>query len=132
MAGFVTGMPRLLLRVEGLVVLVAATVIYAMLEAGWWRFAILFLAPDLSIGGYLFGSKVGAVVYNTAHFYALPIASIAGGMFWSTPWAVRFGLIWAAHIGFDRALGYGLKYADGFGSSHLGRIGQSHAVEGAS
>lgn len=125
MTGFVTGAPRALLRLEGFLVLVAAAISYAGLDASWWSFAILFLAPDLSMLGYLAGPKVGATIYNTAHFYGLPLALITCGVFMSVPTALAIGLIWAAHIGFDRALGYGLKYAEGFGASHLGRIGRT-------
>jgi hypothetical protein len=123
MSGFVTGAPRALLRLEGFLVLVAATFSYAGQDTSWWLFAALFLAPDLSMLGYLAGPKVGAAIYNTAHFYGLPLALIACGVFVSVPNAVAIGLVWAAHIGLDRALGYGLKYGEGFGASHLGRIG---------
>jgi hypothetical protein len=123
MSGVVTGGPKVLLRMEGLLVLAAATMIYARLEAGWWLFAILFLVPDVSMAGYLAGRTIGAAAYNMAHCYALPLTLIAFGAFWSTPRALTIGLIWVAHIGFDRALGYGLKYSEGFGFSHLGRIG---------
>ncbi|MEO3388141.1 DUF4260 domain-containing protein [Mesorhizobium sp. CAU 1741] len=125
MAGVVTGAPKLILRLEGLLVLAAAAVAYARLDASWWLFAILFLAPDLFMAGYLAGPKVGAAVYNAAHWYGVPLALIALGVFTPVPHALAIGLTWAAHIGFDRALGYGLKYADGFGSSHLGQIGRS-------
>jgi len=113
------------LRLEGFVVLVVATLAYIELDASWWVFAILFLAPDLSMSGYLAGPRVGAAFYNAAHFYGLPLALAAFGVFMSVPNGLAIGLIWTAHIGFDRALGYGLKYAEGFGASHLGRIGAS-------
>lgn len=125
MTGFVTGAPRAFLRLEGFLVLVAATLSYAGLGASWSIYVLLFLAPDLSISGYLAGPKIGAAVYNTAHFYGLPLALIVGGMSMAIPDSLAIGLIWAAHIGFDRALGYGLKYAEGFGASHLGPIGAS-------
>ncbi|NKJ09541.1 DUF4260 family protein [Rhizobium sp. SG741] len=53
MTGFVTGIPKVLLRLEGLGVLVVATAWYAKLDASWWLFAVLILAPDLSMVGYL-------------------------------------------------------------------------------
>lgn len=130
MSGIVTGAPKVLLRIEGLMVLVSASAAYAMLDASWWLFAILFFAPDLFMAGYLAGRKAGAIIYNIAHWYVLPSALIALGVFMSVPHALEIGLIWAAHIGFDRALGYGLKYAEGFGSSHLGRIGKSARLTG--
>ncbi|GJE03577.1 DUF4260 domain-containing protein [Methylobacterium isbiliense] len=122
MSGVVTGGPRTLLRLEGLGVLVAATVAYGQQDRGWWLYAALFLAPDLTMLGYLAGRRAGATLYNFGHWYALPLACMAWGSFAQAPLLVTVGLIWAAHIGFDRALGYGLKYASGFGISHLGLL----------
>ncbi|RWX81636.1 DUF4260 family protein [Neorhizobium lilium] len=128
MNGFVTGTPRTLLRLEGLLVLAGATIVYSRLEAGWWLFGILFFAPDVFMVGYLLGRKAGAVVYNFGHCYALPLAVAGIGVFWAIPQATAIGVIWAAHIGFDRALGYGLKYDDGFSSNHLGQAGQGRSA----
>ena len=52
-AGAVTGPVRLLLRLEGLALLIAALLFYARLDESWWMFAILFLVPDLSMLAYL-------------------------------------------------------------------------------
>jgi len=122
-AASVTGTPRLLLRLEGLVVLAAAAATYGHLEAGWWRFALLFFLPDLTLLGYGVGREAGAALYNAGHWYGLPAACLAWGVLAPAPDILAAGLIWAAHIGFDRALGYGLKYPDGFGVTHLGAIG---------
>ncbi len=127
MSGYVTGAPNMLLRLEALLVVIAAAVAYARLGASWWLFAALVLVPDLSMLGYLAGRTVGSILYNAGHFYGLPAACIAWGVFAATPQVSAVGLIWAAHIGIDRALGYGLKYADGFGFSHLGLIGRARS-----
>ena len=124
MSGTVTGGPRTLLRIEGLCVLVAASVAYGHQGAGWWLYIVLFLAPDLTMLGYLGGPTVGAILYNVGHWYALALACIAYGTISQSSTALAIGLIWAAHIGLDRALGYGFKYADGFGVSHLGLMGK--------
>lgn len=123
MSMFVTGGPRGLLRLEGLMVLIAAAISYGELAAGWGLFALLFLVPDITMAGYVFGRKAGAFTYNVGHCYAGPLAMLSLGLAGSMSRMTAIGLIWAAHIGFDRALGYGLKYSDGFGFSHLGRIG---------
>jgi hypothetical protein len=128
MSGIVTGGPRVLLRLEGLCVLAAAVVAYAHQSVGWWLFAALFLAPDLSMLGYLAGRKAGAALYNAVHSYVLPLACIAWGTFEQAPPVLAVGLILAAHIGFDRALGFGLKYAAGFGVSHLGLMGRADSA----
>lgn len=130
MSGIVKGTPRTLLRLEGLLVFVAALTAYGWLGASWWLFAALFLAPDLFMIGYLSGRKAGAALYNIGHWYGLPLSCIAVGVFGQSPPVAAVGLIWAAHIGLDRALGYGLKYADGFGVSHLGLMGKSRAGRG--
>jgi len=125
MPNAVTGTPRALLRLEGLVVLVAATACYARFGAGWVLFALCFLLPDASFAGYLAGPRVGAWAYNAAHSYAAPIGVLAAGALGSWPPLVAAGLIWTAHLGFDRALGYGLKYEHAFGATHLGWIGRA-------
>jgi uncharacterized protein DUF4260 len=121
-SGFVAGQVRTTLRLEGLCVLVASCAFYAHGHFPWGQFFLLFLLPDISFLGYLAGPKTGAVAYNAAHSYILPV--IVGGVFFvtGTVTIARFLLIWVAHIGFDRALGYGLKYAAGFSDTHLGKI----------
>ena len=121
--GIVTGGVRMLLRLEGLMLLAGMMLLYALSGESWWLFAILFLAPDLSFAGYLAGPRIGAIVYNAAHSYLAPTALMMAGFALAFPLALAVGTIWLAHIGFDRALGYGLKYPAGFGYTHLGRIG---------
>lgn len=125
MHGAATGGVKILLRIEGTVVLVAAVVAYARFGLGWPTFAWFFFAPDLAFLGYLAGARVGAVTYNAAHSYAAAVAVLALGALSGLPGCVAAGLIWCAHIGMDRALGYGLKYTAGFGFTHLGRIGRA-------
>ncbi|MGZ8175676.1 MULTISPECIES: DUF4260 domain-containing protein [Methylobacter] len=122
MFGETTGAVRIVLRLEGLCVLIAASVAYSKFGLGWGTFALFFLTPDLSLLGYLAGPKVGAVSYNLAHSYIGAVTCLAAGVVVPAPTILCIGLIWCAHIGFDRALGYGLKYPDGFGFTHLGWI----------
>jgi hypothetical protein len=128
-AGSVTGGPRTLLRLEGLTLFIAMTLLYAFWDASWLLFIILFLVPDLSFAGYLAGPRAGAIVYNTAHSYMAPAILMATGIAFASPLHL-IATIWLAHIGIDRALGYGLKYSTGFGFTHLGRIGKD-AVKAA-
>ncbi len=118
-----TGYVRLILRLEGLAILVAATFMYHKLHFAWQTYFWLFLLPDLAFIGYLLGSRVGAISYNLAHSYFGAIALTTAGIVLPHTFALIAGLIWLAHIGFDRALGYGLKYAQGFSYTHLGLIG---------
>ena len=124
MSGATTGTVRIMLRLEGLAVLVASLICYVKFGAGWGLFAACFLIPDLSFLGYLAGARVGSVAYNAAHSYIGASACLCAGVVVSSPLLVAAGLIWCAHIGFDRALGYGLKYSQGFGFTHLELIGR--------
>lgn len=124
----VSGGVRVLLRFEGLAILVASVLAYAKFGAGWGTFALFFFVPDISFVGYLAGPAAGAISYNFAHSLIGALAVLAAGLFFSMPAAMAAGTIWGAHIGFDRALGYGLKYSAGFGFTHLGIIGRNAAA----
>ena len=114
--------PKTLLRLEGLVVLAAASIGYWSQGYPWGRFFLLFLAPDLLMIGYLWGARVGAAVYNAGHNYLAPFSLWLIAHVGHMPLLYPLALIWAAHIGFDRLLGYGLKYGTGFRDTHLGRV----------
>ena len=123
-SGAVDGGVKTLLRIEGLLLLVAAVALYARIGSGWGLFALLLLAPDLSFVGYLLGPRIGALAYNTMHSTVGPLSLAAVSFVFDQHFAQALALIWLAHIGFDRALGYGLKQARGFGFTHLGPIGR--------
>lgn len=114
--------PGVLLRVEGGVLLATAALFYWVNGGSWVLFALLLLAPDVSMLGYLFGTKVGAATYNLAHTYALPAGLAVFGVIAGSPLAVSVALVWFAHIGMDRLVGYGLKYTSGFRDTHLDRV----------
>jgi len=124
MSGAVVGSVGIVLRLEGLCVVIAASVAYAKFSLGWGTFALFFLTPDLSFVGYLLGPKIGTITYNLAHSYIGAVGCLAIALLLPEPTVLCVSLIWCAHIGFDRALGYGLKYSEGFSFTHLGRIGR--------
>jgi hypothetical protein len=124
MTGETTGAVRIILRLEGLLVMLAALWAYERFGAGWVTFAECFLIPDISFLGYLAGSRVGAVAYNAAHSYVGAMLCLIVSQLLASPLLLTVGIIWCAHIGFDRALGYGLKYPTGFKFTHLGLIGR--------
>ena len=115
-------LPRRLLRLEGLATAGGAVGLYFHEDFGWIPFVALILAPDLSFAAYVFGPKVGAVVYDTVHTEIFPIALGAAGVVGDSGVATKVALIWLAHIGFDRLLGYGLKYPTAFKDTHLQRV----------
>ena len=125
MSGDVSGAPRLLLRIEGTSLLVCALAGYAWAGQSWWLLAALILLPDLSMIGYLAGSRIGAASYNAAHTTTVPLLLLTVSWAFGSHAVAGLALIWLAHIGLDRALGYGLKYASGFGDTHLGPLGRA-------
>jgi len=111
--------PRHFLRVEGLAVLAGALGVYFGLGGPLWLLAVLALAPDLSMLGYLAGPKRGSLAYNVAHTYAVPLA-IGGVGYWvDSRLALLVVAVWVGHIGADRLFGYGLKFESGFEETHL-------------
>jgi hypothetical protein len=118
----------LLLRLEGLAVATVTAVLYAHTGASWSLFAALWLAPDLSMLGYLANSCWGARCYNTAHTYVVPaVLALAAMLLHGSSLLLAIALIWINHIGVDRLLGYGLKFREGFGWTHLGHVGKQHS-----
>ncbi len=122
--GYVTGSIRWVLCAEGLAAFVLSLILYQRLGLSWTTFAIFCLAPDLSLLGYLAGSRTGAVLYNAAHSYLGPAIAAAIALTSEHELATIVALIWTAHVGIDRALGFGLKYATSFKDTHLGRLGR--------
>jgi hypothetical protein len=122
---------RILLRIEGAALALAALYVFATLDVSWWIFAALILAPDLGALGYLRSPALGSRTYNITHLWVWPVALVLAGflMLRADPGAsqlvLAIGLIWAVHIGGDRALGYGLKYPGAFDRTHLGPIGRA-------
>jgi hypothetical protein len=122
--GFAPSEIRLMLRVEGLVLLSGSVVAYQYAGGSWWVFAVLFLVPDLSMLGLFAGQTIGARVYNLVHTTTAP--AILGGTAFAmgATWLVPVVLIWIAHIGLDRAVGFGMKYPQLDYATHLGWIGK--------
>lgn len=111
--------PVLLERLEGGVLLAAAVLAYYARGGNWLLFAVLLLAPDVSMLGYLAGPRVGATMYNLMHSYVLPGALTLAGVLAENGLLVSLALIWFAHSGMDRLLAYGLKYPDAFKHTRL-------------
>jgi len=121
----ITGQPKLILRLEGLILFVAGLAVFLYLKQSVWIFAGLFLVPDLSMAAYLAGPKLGAIVYNIFHATIAPLLLAISGVWFGDLLAQALASVWLAHIGLDRAIGYGLKYPSDFRDTHLGRIGRS-------
>jgi Domain of unknown function (DUF4260) len=119
---FVTGKPKLWLRLEGLVLLIATIIAFAGQHQRWWLYPALLLAPDIFMLGYLASTKVGAFFYNLGHSYFVPALVILFSWRSESKVILAIGIIWLGHIGWDRLLGYGLKYDSSFKHTHLGDL----------
>ncbi|WP_341226420.1 DUF4260 domain-containing protein [uncultured Arcticibacterium sp.] len=97
---------------------------FTKLSLAWWWFPALILVPDFSMLGYVFGSKVGAWLYNFFHHKALGIFIIIIGFTYGLEMVSLAGIILFSHSALDRVFGYGLKYETDFKDTHLGRIGK--------
>lgn len=139
--GLSTGLVSWLLKIEnlcfGLIFIYLA--FYQNPIVGLVSFVLLLLLPDISFIGYLFGKKKGALLYNIAHSFVVPIIFTLVS-FYCLSYAsnlarapmeslnnlpallLKIGELWIAHIFFDRFLGFGLKYEKGFAYTHLGMI----------
>lgn len=115
-------MNKILLQLEGAAILLLSLYFYSYNQFSWLLFFVLLFVPDISMIGYLFNNKVGAVLYNLFHTYSLPIGAVILGVLLSSGVVLEIGLIWSAHIGMDRMIGYGLKYSTHFKDTHLNRV----------
>ncbi len=90
---------------------------YVSLLLGYeWRiFVLFFFTPDISMLGYLFGNKVGAVVYNVFHYKFLAIILGIVGFAYSENELAFVGAVLFGHSSFDRLFRCGLK-TQSFGS----------------
>jgi len=61
---YVTGKPKLWLRLEGLVLLIATVILFAGQGQKWWLYPALLLVPDIFMLGYLANTKLGAFFYT--------------------------------------------------------------------
>ena len=111
-----------LLRAEGLLLFIAAFVLYWQFDFALVWFAVFLLAPDISMIGYLKDTKVGAFFYNLGHSMVIPLVMLIVAVLGNESSLFAAGLIWLAHIGMDRFFGYGLKLDSGFKDTHLGKI----------
>lgn len=87
-----------------------------------WIWILLFFSPDISMLGYVFGPRMGAVTYNLFHHRAMALILVGIGFFSHHEIWISMGILLFAHASFDRMLGYGLKYRDSFKHTHLGSL----------
>lgn len=119
-----------LLRLEGVAAFGTGVAIYLANGGPWLALIPLLLVPDVSMVGYVRDTRVGALLYNVVHNWALGLVVLGLGWWIVQPWLVIAGAVLVAHVGMDRALGYGLKLPTSFQETHLGRIGRARREAG--
>ncbi|WP_173916783.1 DUF4260 domain-containing protein [Halobacillus sp. Marseille-Q1614] len=115
-------MNKLILQLEGLIVLLIAVYFYTQTGGSWVLFFLCLLVPDLSMLGYLKNKRWGAGIYNIGHTYIIPLLLSVFAFIASHDLLLALSLIWIAHIGMDRTIGYGLKYPSDFKDTHLQKV----------
>jgi len=78
-----------------------------------WVWALLFFSPDISMLGYMAGTRTGATTYNLFHHKGLALVVGAIGYILNMEVILAIGILLFAHASFDRVWGYGLKYSTG-------------------
>jgi hypothetical protein len=112
-----------LIKIEEAAMFGFSIILFTQTEFAWWWYALLILAPDIGMLGYLAGNKIGAWMYNLFHHKAVGLLVLSLGWYISNEWVELAGIILFGHSSLDRILGYGLKYMDSFKHTHLGWLG---------
>ncbi|QWX83998.1 DUF4260 domain-containing protein [Cellulophaga sp. HaHaR_3_176] len=115
---------KAILKLEELVQFLLGIYLFGLLDYPWWSFLILILMPDIGMVGYLFNTKIGAILYNVFHHKGLALIIYIIGCYLSIPLCQLIGVILFSHAALDRIFGYGLKFNKGFKFTHLGEIGK--------
>jgi len=113
-----------LIKLEEAFLFLLGIYFFSLLPYNWWWFPILILTPDISMIGYVFGKRIGAVTYNFFHHRGLGILLFLGGSYFAQPILQLIGIVLFSHSAMDRIFGYGLKYNKGFTHTHLGELGK--------
>jgi len=116
------------LRFEELGQFILSIVLFSQLNYSWWAFPLCILLPDLSMLGYLYNTKSGAIFYNIFHHKLLAILVLTFGYWLNNQQLMLVGIILFGHAAMDRIFGYGLKFSDDFKHTHLGWIGGNKSV----
>ncbi len=93
--------------------------LFSQLSYSWWWMLVLFLVPDLGMLGYVFGTEVGAIIYNVVHHRGVSITLYILGSVLGNEIILLIAIVLFSHSSLDRVFDYGLKYGDDFKHTHL-------------
>ena len=108
-----------LIKLEEVAIFGLSLFMYTQLPYGWGLYALLILAPDISMLGYLVNTAVGAAAYNTFHHRGIALLVWGVGYWLGATVFMLIGVILFSHASLDRIFGYGLKFSDDFKRTHL-------------
>lgn len=113
---------RKIIYLEYFIALLLCVYVYWHFQFSLLLFLLFLLAPDISMLGYLFNTRIGTWLYNIGHSFILPAILLMISFSTESSLPLMVSIIWLAHICMDRALGYGLKYEESFKETHLQKI----------
>jgi hypothetical protein len=113
---------KTLIKIEEGFIFLFSVFLFGQLDFAWWWYPLLLFTPDLSILGYLFNPKIGAMTYNFIHHKGVGFGIYVLGIMLGLPVLQLTGVILFGHSSMDRVFGYGLKYPDSFQHTHLGMM----------
>ncbi len=125
-----------LLKLEEAAQLLLCLAVLAIVNVDWWVYLLVLVGPDISMLGYLMGTRTGAFTYNLFHHKAVALVVVVAGfgvLFGENLWSdtatedldlLIIGIVLYGHSSMDRMVGYGLKFGDSFQHTHLGWIGK--------
>lgn len=111
-----------LIKLEEMAFLCLTYYLFFQLPYPWWLYFALLFLPDLSMAGYVFNNKAGAIFYNIFHHRGLAIIIYVLGLLFNLNALALTGIILLAHSTMDRTLNYGLKHFKGFKHTSLGDL----------
>ena len=88
---------RTVIQLEELAMFVLSIYLFSQLSFAWWLFPVLILTPDISMIGYAFGNKTGAITYNIFHHKALAIGLYLFGLYFKNEVFQLAGIILFGH-----------------------------------
>src|SRR3954452_8496542 len=90
-------MMKRVIQLEELAMFLLSIYLFSQLSFAWRWFPVLILTPDVSMIGYAFGNKAGALTYNIFHHKALAIVLYLSGSYFKNEVLQLTGIILFGH-----------------------------------
>jgi uncharacterized protein DUF4260 len=119
---------KTIIKTEEAAMFLCSIFLFRLLPFEWWVFAVLILAPDMGMLGYIVSPGTGSITYNIFHHKGIALVVGIAGYYFHNYYFMLAGIILFGHSSMDRMFGYGLKYEDSFSNTHLGKIGKMFSI----